>query len=560
MRIHFGFFRNRTDTFFACLNYLFLVFILCSTMQISAQSVGDYRSITSGNWNNPTVWQRYNGVTWVAATSYPGQNADADQVLIGNGNTVTLNVDITAYTLTHLVLGDNSGGNDILLLPDNGDFNMNIETLAVESDGILEWVKNANIRFPEGTVIYNNGGTISTSKSCNASQVIYIGNEKFSTCNGNGGADYSFDEIESALPPPTSDGDITECEETPIQTLTASATPPSGAYVDWYNTADGGTQVSPTLSTVGTVTYYAESVDSSDPNRKSIFRTPVTLTIEDSPTISISSAPACNFFTNTYSLEVTVSNGTVTSTDGTVTNISGNQWSIANIPNGTDIIATVTAANGCATDLAVTAPNCSCPVVNAPVSGGNQAFCQGDPVPALTVTVGAGETADWFDASSGGTLLLSNSTSYTPAGPGIYYAEARNVVTGCRSNSRTGVALNEDLQATAIMGADQTEWSGTDAVFSISPSNANTYQWQVSTDGGGSWSDIADGPSYQGTQATVLTVKNVQVNQNEHLFRVVVSNSMSSCPASVTSNARLLVRLRGVISNRKQTYRVKIFL
>jgi hypothetical protein len=528
-------------------------------VNLSAQSVGDYRSVSSGNWSNPAVWQRFNGVTWVAATSYPGQNADADRVLIGNGNTVTLNVDITAYTLNNLIIGDNAGGNDILLLPDNGDFDVNIQTLAVESDGILEWVKNANIRFPEGAIIYNNGGTISTSKNCNASQVIFIGNDKFSTCNGNGGADYSFEEIESALPPPTSDGDITECEDNPIQTLTASATPPAGAYVDWYNASEGGTQVAPTLSTVGTITYYAESVDSSDPNRKSIFRTPVTLTIQDSPSISISSSPTCNFFTNTYSLEVTVSNGTVTSTAGTVTNLSGNQWRIANIPNGTDIIATVTAANNCATDLPVSAPNCTCPVVNAPVSGGNQAYCSGDPIPALTVSTGAGETADWYNAASGGVLLQSGSTSYTPGGPGVFYAEARNLVTGCTSNSRTAVSLSEDLPATATIGPDQTVWVGSDAVFSISVTGSNSYQWQVSTDGGGSYSDLMDGADYQGTQTTLLTVRTAQVSQNDFRYRAIVSNTMSSCPPVTTSGAILNVRVRNVITNRQRTYRVDPF-
>ncbi|NNK10486.1 MAG: hypothetical protein HKP08_04005 [Flavobacteriaceae bacterium] len=524
-----------------------------------AQTTGDFRSVASGNWNNPAIWQTYNGVTWIAATSYPGQNADADQVLIGNGNTVTLNVDITSFTLTNLIIGDNSGADDILLLPNNGDFEVNIETLAVESDGVLEWVKNADIRFPEGAIIYNNGGTISTSKNCNASQVIYIGTEKFSTCNGNGGADYSFDDIESALPPPQSDGDITECEENPIQTLTASATPPSGAYVDWYDSAEDGSLVSPTLSTVGTITYYAESVDSSDPNRKSIFRTPVTLTIEDSPAIAVSSSPSCNFFTNTYELEVTVSNGTVTSTDGTVTNISGNQWRISNIPSGNDITATVTAANGCVTDLAVTSPNCTCPVVNAPTSGGNEVYCSGDTVPTISVTVGAGETADWYDAASGGNLLLSGSTSYTPLTSGVFYAEARNMVTGCTSSSRTGVTVTEDTPATATMGPDQTEWVGNNAVFSISATNANQYQWQMSTNGGSSYSDISDGTDYTGTQSTVLTVRAVQVNMNGHLYRAVVSNTMSSCPAITTFAAQLNVNVRTVISNRQQTFRVNQF-
>lgn len=523
---------------------------------MTAQSAGDFRSISSGNWNNPATWEVFNGVSWISATSYPGQNADANQVLIGNGNTVTLNVDITSYMLNNLVIGDNSGADDILLLPDNGDFEVNIQTLAVESDGILEWVKNANIRFPEGAIIYNNGGTISTSKSCNASQVIFIGNDKFSTCNGKGGSDYSFDDIESALPPPTSDGDITECEENPIQTLTASATPPSGAYVDWYNASEGGASVSPTLNTLGTITYYAESVDSSDPNRKSIFRTPVTLTLEDSPTIAISTAPSCNFLTNTYELEVSVSNGTVTSTDGTVTNISGNTWQISNVPDGTDIITTVTAANGCFTSLAITAPNCTCPVVNAPVSGGNQVYCAGDPIPSLNVTVGAGETADWFDAASGGILLQNGSTSYSPSGPGQYYAEARNTVTGCRSNSRTSVTLTEDLPATATIGPNQTEWVGNDAIFSISALNANTYQWQLSTDGGVNFTDIADGTLYQGSQTTTLTVKNVQINMSGYLYRAVVSNTMSSCPANNTMPALLMVNVRTVITNRNPTYRV----
>ncbi|MEY8019724.1 hypothetical protein AB8P51_02760 [Muriicola sp. SD30] len=559
MILKYSLFLDKIGLLYNAGKFLTIGLLLFQSFFSVAQNTGDFRSIASGNWNNPAIWQTYNGITWVAATSFPGQNADADHVLIGNGNTVTLNVDITSFILSNLVIGDNSGGDDILLLPDNGDFEVNIETLAVESDGILEWVKNADIRFPEGAIIYNNGGTISTSKNCNASQVIYIGNDKFSTCNGNGGADYSFDDIESALPPPQSGGDITECEENPIQTLTATATPPSGAYVEWYNSAEGGSMVSPTLSTIGTFTYYAESVDNSDPNRKSIFRTPVTLTIEDSPTISVSSAPSCNFFSNTYELEVTVSNGIVTSTEGTVTNISGNQWRISGIPSGNDITATVTAANGCTQDLEVTSPNCTCPVVNAPVSGGNEVYCSTDPVPTISVSVGPGETADWYNAASGGSLLLGGSTSYTPSSAGVFYAEARNIVTGCTSNSRTVVSVTEDVPSSASMGPDQSVMVSDDAIFNITVSNANTYQWQLSTDGGSNYSDISDGSEYTGTQSTTLTVQNVQVDKNGYLFRVVVSNTMSSCPAFVTGSAQLNVRVRNIITNRKSTYRVNPF-
>ncbi len=59
---------------------------------------------------------------------------------------------------------------------------------------------------------------------------------------------------------PASGGDITECEANPIQTLTATATAPAGSNVVWYDAASNGNIVaSPTLNTIGTITYYAES-------------------------------------------------------------------------------------------------------------------------------------------------------------------------------------------------------------------------------------------------------------------------------------------------------------
>ena len=49
-----------------------------------AQSSGDYRSIGSGNWNDPTKWETYNGSSWVAAPTYPGQNPGTGAVTIMN--------------------------------------------------------------------------------------------------------------------------------------------------------------------------------------------------------------------------------------------------------------------------------------------------------------------------------------------------------------------------------------------------------------------------------------------------------------------------------------------
>ncbi|MFV7236987.1 gliding motility-associated C-terminal domain-containing protein, partial [Flavobacterium sp. ZB4R12] len=84
----------------------------------------------------------------------------------------------------------------------------------------------------------------------------------------------------NALPvAPVSGGNITECKNPSIQTLTATATVPAGQHIDWYNAATAGAiVVSPTLNTVGTVTYYAQTVNN-DTSCISLTRTAVTLTI-----------------------------------------------------------------------------------------------------------------------------------------------------------------------------------------------------------------------------------------------------------------------------------------
>lgn len=149
-----------------------------------------------------------------------------------------------------------------------------------------------------------------------------------------------------------------ECEEFPVQTLTAAATAPEGATVVWYDALTGGTVVdSPTLSAVGSVTYYAESVlgDCISPTR-----TEVVLTIEPAslPTIA-GPSPVCEIITgNTYTTQEGMNNyvwivspgGTITAggsaTDHSVTvtwNILGPQTVSVNYDNENGCSATTPA-------------------------------------------------------------------------------------------------------------------------------------------------------------------------------------------------------------------------
>jgi gliding motility-associated-like protein len=73
------------------------------------------------------------------------------------------------------------------------------------------------------------------------------------------------------------------CVLSPVQILRALATAPSGSNIVWYNSADGGSPITdPTLSSLGSTSYFAESVTNVT-GCKSGTRTEVKLSITDLP-------------------------------------------------------------------------------------------------------------------------------------------------------------------------------------------------------------------------------------------------------------------------------------
>eukprot|EP00903_Cladosiphon_okamuranus_P000732 g730.t1 len=234
--------------------------------------------------------------------------------------------------------------------------------------------------------------------------------------------------------PPVSGGDQQICSGAPIPALTAD--PGMGATIDWYDAPTAGTLLATglTYTPAAAGIYYAETRVLVD-DCVSFARTAITLTIDPTPTIDdVQSACAPNLQTYTVSLSTT--NGSSVSTNlGTVVNTGGGTFSISGIPAGSDLTYTVfNSAMSCSVGPEIViAPDCSCPTIDPPVSGGDRAICQGAPIPNLSVSVGMGETADWYDAPNAGTLLLSGSLTYMPAAAGTYYIEARNTVNNCVS-------------------------------------------------------------------------------------------------------------------------------
>ena len=164
----------------------------------------------------------------------------------------------------------------------------------------------------------------------------------------------------------------------------------------------------------------------------------MTVQVDIQPTLTIG-AVTCAPDLLTYSVSFTATGGTVSATAGT---ISGSM--VTGIPAGTDLTITVSNGTNTACDVSqnVTAPDCNCPPIAAPtINPATATICAGDLIPGFTASVPAGLTVIWYDAATGGTVLLTNSLSFTPTAAGTYFAEAFDAITGCRSATRTSATL-----------------------------------------------------------------------------------------------------------------------
>lgn len=267
------------------------------------------------------------------------------------------------------------------------------------------------------------------------------------------------------------------------------------------------------------------------------------ITANPNPTLSIT-ATTCAIDLLTYSISFT-SNGVVSSTAGTVDNMTG---TVSGIAAGTNVILTST-LNSCISTISVTSPACSCPMVNPPTNGGDPIICQSQTIPTMSVSVGTNETVDWYDAPDGGTLLVTGNVNYTPTVAGIYYAETRNTITNCLSDSRTAVQLSIKPTPSVSSVADVVfcandlvptmTFNGTmNATFMWTNSNANI---GLSASGNGNILafNAANVSSQEVATITVTPILNGCVGTNE-TFSITINPNPTLSVTSTTCSANLL--------------------
>ncbi len=116
---------------------------------------------------------------------------------------------------------------------------------------------------------------------------------------------------------------------------------------------------------------------------------------------------------------------------------------------------------------------------------------------------------------------------------GDFYVRAYNTVTSCWSDDVVGpyTVTISNLPEITDQPDNINVANGDNATFSVTATNTVSYQWQVSTDGGSSWSNT-------GTDSPTLNVLGVNLSMLGNIYRVIVSNS---CGDTLSDEAILFV-------------------
>ena len=173
----------------------------------------------------------------------------------------------------------------------------------------------------------------------------------------------------------------------------------------------------------------------------------------------------------------------------------------------------------------------------------SQSVCSGSDVSFSITTSGVVQGYQWQESTDGGATFTNiagatsstlSLTAVTSSLDGHQYRS--NVIASCGSglNSNVAILTVSNNAAIASQPLNDSACIGGDASFTVvSSGNTSSYQWQVSTDGGSSFNDIA------GTNSSTLSVTGVTLGMNQNQYRAVVTGTCGNA----TSNAGILTAL-----------------
>ena len=238
------------------------------------------------------------------------------------------------------------------------------------------------------------------------------------------------------IDPPIDPIDGINCEGTPNVTLEVDLPATAGDVINWYDAPTGGSLVgtglsfTPTDTAPGVYPYYAETFDTATACTSSS-RTLVNLTIIAAPVADIlPDASECGSYTLPPLL---TGNGYYTGPSGTGTQL--NPFDVITSSQTIYVFAQSGTTPNCTDETSFDITIASLEEPQNPVNGAN---CENEPTATLSVDLplSGGDTINWYDSITGGTLLASG-TTFTPTETAIgtytYYAENEDQVSGCTS-------------------------------------------------------------------------------------------------------------------------------
>jgi uncharacterized repeat protein (TIGR01451 family)/gliding motility-associated-like protein len=273
-------------------------------------------------------------------------------------------------------------------------------------------------------------------------------------------------------------------------TLTATATVPAGQSIVWYDMATGGSVVaSPTLSTIGTVTYYAQGVNGACVTAT---RTPVTLTINETPTPTATpTQPTCTVATGSVAFTNLPATGTWTINPGGITG-TGTTYTLSGVAPGTYSYTVV--ANGCTSAAMPVTINAQPVTPVAPTVSTTPATCTADGTATIT-NYNAANTYTFSPtgptAGAGGAITgLTAGTSYTVTA----------TANGCTSTASASFSVQPMLATPAVPTVSVTaatcSAAGTATITNFNAAYTYTFTPSGPSAGTGTITGMVAGTSY----------------------------------------------------------------
>ncbi len=143
-------------------------------------------------------------------------------------------------------------------------------------------------------------------------------------------------------------------------------------------------------------------------------------------------------------------------------------------------------------------------------------------------------TGPWTNVPGGTSATLNVTASVTTS--------YRCIVSGtCTPQATSNCATLTVVTSVVIttQPSNATVCEGSNTSFTVAGSGTGIiYQWQVSTDGGGSYNNVSNGGVYSGATTATLTITGATFSMNNYRYRCQLSNAV--CPTPGISNAAIL--------------------